>query len=120
MWVLLITLIATAIAQAGVAVVCFLRYPHTGLPALLLVSLAFSCALFATLGGEWLAAFHRASSIDPVADWIDLLIQHVVVTSGLFAAACAVNIWLAFSIPARTNGGRRSAVVDADGSPPVS
>jgi hypothetical protein len=79
MWVLLISLTATAIAQAGLAVVCFVRYPGTLLPAILLASLALSYATFATIGGGWLATFQQASSIDPVADWVDLLIQQVVV-----------------------------------------
>ena len=120
MWVLLIPLTATAIAQAGLAVVCFLRYPRTRLPAVLLGSLALCYPLFATIGSGCLAALHRASSIDPVADWIDLLIQHVVVTGVLFAAACAANIWLAFSIPVGANAKRRPAVVDADAPLPVS
>jgi hypothetical protein len=56
-----------------------------------------------------------------MADWtVDFLIQHVVVTGGLFAAACAANVWLAFSIPVSGNAKRRAAVVDADDPLPVS
>ena len=120
MWVLLISLTATAIAQAGLAVVCFVRHPGTLLPAILLASLALSYATFATIGGGWLATFQQASSIDPVADWVDLLIQQVVVTGVLFASAFAVNLWLAFSIPVSTNAKQRPGAVDADGAPPVS
>ena len=121
MWMLLIPLTAAAIAQAGLGVVCFLRYPRTRFPAVLLVSLALSYALLAMIGGGWLVALHRAFGIDPMADWtVDLLIQHVVVTGALFAAACAANVWLAFSIPVSGNAKRRAAVVDADGPLPVS
>lgn len=78
-------------------------------------------ALLATIGGGWLVALHRAFRADPMADWtVDFLIQHVVVTGGLFAAACAANVWLAFSIPVSGNAKRRAAVVDADDPLPVS
>lgn len=121
MWMLLIPLTAAAIAQAGLGVVCFLRYPRTRFPAVLLVSLALSYALLAMIGGGWLVALHRVFGIDPMADWtVDLLIQHIVVTGALFAAACAANVWLAFSIPVSGNAKRRAAVVDVDGRLPVS
>ena len=85
------------------------------------MSLALSYALLATIGGGWLVALHRVFGIDPMADWtVDLLIQHIVVTGALFAAACAVNVWLACSIPVSGNAKRRAAVVDADGPLPVS
>jgi len=38
-----------------------------------------------------------------MADWIDLLIQHIIASGSLFAAACAAFIKLAFSIPAGAN-----------------
>lgn len=114
MWVLLIPLLATAIAQTGLAVVCFRRYPRARIPAASLACLALCYLLFATLGPGCLAALHRASSFDPVADWIDLAIQHIFVTGGLFAAACAANIWLAFSIPGPANATGRPIVVDVE------
>jgi hypothetical protein len=46
--------------------------------------------------------------------------QQVIVTGVLFAAACAGNVWLAFSIPVSENAKRRPAVVDAGGPLPVS
>ncbi len=114
MWVLLIPLFATAIAQAGLAIVCFRRYPRARVPAASLACLALCYLLFASLGPGGLATLHRASSFDPVADWIDLLIQHTIVTGGIFAAACASNIWLAFSIPGSASIKGRPSVVDLD------
>ncbi len=65
------------------------------------------------LGSGCLAALHRASSLHPLADGIDLLTQHIIVTGGLFAPARAANVWLAFSIPVGTNAKARPVVVDA-------
>jgi hypothetical protein len=120
MSMLAILLTSTAVVQTVLGGVCFLQYRQTRLPALLLVSLAPGYALTATFGYECLASVHRASSLDPVADWIDLLIQHVFLTGSLFAGACAANIWLAFRISVDTNAKGRSTVVDADGQQPVS
>ena len=120
MSMLTILLTSTAVVQSVLGVICFLRYRQTRLPALLLVSLALSYALTATFGYDCLASVHRASSLDPVADWIGLLIQYVVLTSGLFASACAANVWLAFRISVDTNAKGRPTVVDADAQQPVS
>ena len=119
MWMLLIPLVATAIAQAGLAVVCFRRYPRARIPAASLACLALCYLLFATLGYDCLLALHRPSSFDPLGDWIDLLTQQIVVTGSLFAAAYAANIWLAFSIPVGTKAKRRITMVDADAPGPV-
>jgi hypothetical protein len=56
----------------------------------------------------------------PIGDWGELMTQQVIVTGVLFAAACAGNVWLAFSIPVSENAKRRPAVVDAGGPLPVS
>ena len=101
---------ATAIAQTALAIACFRRYPRTRLPAILLGTFVFCYMLFAVIGYDCLVALYRPSSYDPFADWIELPIQHVVMTGSLVAVACAVNIWLAFSIPVADEGGR-------DGSP---
>ncbi len=120
MSILTILLTSTAVVQAVLGGICFPRYRQTRLPALSLVSLALGYALTATFGYDWLASVHQASSIDPVADWIALLIQHVFVTGSLFAGACATNIWLAFRISADTNAKQRPIVVDADAQQAVS
>lgn len=119
MWMLLIPLVATAIGQAGLAVVCFRRYPRARIPAASLACLTLGYLLSATLGYDCLLALHRPSSFDPLSDWVDLLIQQIIVTGSLFAAACAANIWLAFSIPVDANAKRRVTMVDADASRPV-
>jgi len=97
MWVMLIPLSATAIAQTALAIACFRRYPRTRLPAILLGTFDFCYMLFAVIGYDCLVAL--PSSYDPLADWIELLIQHVVMTGFLFAVA-----WVAFSIPVHMNG----------------
>lgn len=104
MWVLLIPLGATAIAQTALAIACCRRYPRTRLPAILLGTFVFCYMLFALIGYDCLVALHRPSSYDPLGDWMELLLQHVVMTGFLFAVACAINIWLAFSIPVRMTG----------------
>lgn len=117
---LTILLTTTAVVQAVLAIICFLRYRQTRIPAMLLGSLALCYALTAIFGYDCLASVHRASSLDPLGDWIGLLIQHTIVTGSLFVGACAANIWLAFSISGDTNAKGRPTVVDADAQQSVS
>jgi hypothetical protein len=91
-------IVSVSLVYGSFAIPCALKYPSARLPAILLFVVTLITPL-AIVGGPWLLAkFHTPSSMDPVGDGFDILIQLFALLAVLAVLAILLTNWVMLSI----------------------